>query len=195
MISALVMAAGASLRLGRPKQLLPWGAGTLLSASTSAFLEAGLDAVVVVLGHEAARIAREAGLPQDERLRCVVNDRWAEGMAGSLRCGLDAAVGADAVLVGLADQPELPVSLIRAVCAAWSPGVPLVVPVHPHGTGHPVLFARSLFAELRALCGDVGGREIVLRHRALAATVAANPVPDIDTEDDYRAALARHLAR
>jgi molybdenum cofactor cytidylyltransferase len=73
--------------------------------------------------------------------------------------------------------------------------VPLVVPVHAGGTGHPVLFDRCLFDELRVLRGDVGARAVVRRHWAEAVQVVAEPVLDIDTEAAYVAALARRFGR
>jgi CTP:molybdopterin cytidylyltransferase MocA len=189
MIAAVVLAAGASTRMGRPKLILPLGSGTVLSAAVAPLLEAGLERVVVVLGDRAVEVERGAGLPEDPRLRVVVNASWPEGMASSLRRGLDECKDAEAVLVALGDQPGVPAVRLRRMLDAWSPGTPLVVPVHDGRAGHPVLFARELFGELRALAGDVGARDVVRRHWARAALVAAEPTRDIDTEEDYRALL------
>ena len=189
-VAGIVLAAGASSRMGRPKMLLPLGGGTLLSAVARALLDGGLARVVVVLGPEAHVIRREAGLPEDERLEVVVNDDWASGMASSLRRGLEACAGAEAALVALGDQPGITAERVSRILAAWRPGGTLVLPVHGGRAGHPVLFGRRLWAELEALEGDVGGREVVRRHLAEAVRVEAEPLADLDTEEDLR----RHLA-
>jgi nicotine blue oxidoreductase len=176
--------------MGRPKMLLPLGGGTLLSAVATALLDAGLERVVVVLGCDAETVRAAAGLPDDPRLRVVVNDDWRSGMASSLRRGLEECGGAGAALVVLGDQVGLDPERVDRIVAAWRPGVPLVVPVHGGRAGHPVLFARELWGELRALSGDVGGRDVVKRHLERAVLLPAEPLADLDTEEDLR----RHLA-
>jgi molybdenum cofactor cytidylyltransferase len=185
-VAGIVLAAGASTRMGRPKMLLPIEGGTLLSTVTRALLDGGLSRVVVVLGHEADRIRRDAGLPEDERLEVVVNDAWPSGMASSLRRGLDACREAEAALVALGDQPGMTADRVRRIASAWRPGAPLVLPVHEGRAGHPVLFGRRLFSELRALEGDVGGRDVVKRHVSNAIQVPVPPLPDLDTDEDLR---------
>jgi CTP:molybdopterin cytidylyltransferase MocA len=189
-VAGIVLAAGASSRMGRPKMLLPMDGGTLLSLVSRALLDGGLATVVVVLGHDAERVRRESGLREDGRLRVVVNEDWASGMASSLRAGLDACAEAEAALVALGDQPGITADRVQRIVSAWHPGGSLVLPVHEGRAGHPVLFGRRLFGELRALQGDVGGREVVLRHLAEAALVEAEPLPDLDTAEDLR----RHRA-
>jgi len=189
-VAAIVLAAGASSRMGQPKMLLPIGGGTLLGAVAGALLDAGLGRVVVVLGCDAERVRAAAGLRDDPRLRLVVNDEWKSGMASSLRRGLEECGEAGAALVTLGDQAGLTVERVRRIVSAWRPGVPLVVPVHDGRAGHPVLFDRSLWDELRALSGDVGGRDVVRRHLDEAVRVPAEPLADLDTQEDLR----RHLA-
>ena len=190
-LATIVLAAGASSRMGRPKMLLPVGERTMLAAAVAPHLEAGIGRVVVVLGCEAAAVARGAALAEHPRLEIVVNRRWREGMASSLRRGLDRCADADAVLVALGDQPGVTADRVALIAAAWGPGVPLVVPRTARSrAGHPVLFARSLWPELRALRGDVGAREVVLRHLGRALRVDLPPLPDLDDDADYR----RHLA-
>jgi CTP:molybdopterin cytidylyltransferase MocA len=189
-LASIVLAAGASSRMGRPKMLLPVGGQTLLAAAVAPHLEAGIGKVVVVLGAGAARIAREAGLPGDPRLEVVVNRRWRDGMSSSLRRGLGRCAGAEAVLIALGDQPGVTADRVARIAAAWAPDVPLVVPrTSPSRAGHPVLFARCLWEDLRSLTGDVGAREVVRRHRARAIRVDVPPLADLDDEADYR----RHL--
>jgi molybdenum cofactor cytidylyltransferase len=190
-VAGIVLAAGASRRLGRPKPLLVLAGQTLLARAVAAQLEAGLDPVVVVLGHAADEVRASAGLPADARLRIVVNPDWGEGMASSLLSGLEACDDADAVVLALADQPDTDAARVRAVVEAWDGEAPLVVPEADGRPSHPVLFAKAVYGELRALRGDVGGRAVVERHRASAIRVPLPALRDVDTEDDYRAAVDR----
>lgn len=185
-VAGIVLAAGASSRMGRPKMLLPMGGVTLLGTVAAALLDADLPRVVVVLGCEADRIRAAAGLPDEARLRVAVNDDWRSGMASSLRRGLEECGEAAAALVALGDQAGITAERVKRIVSAWRPGAPLVVPVHNRRAGHPVLFARALWDELRALSGDVGGRDVVKRHLDRAVLVAAEPLADLDTEEDLR---------
>ncbi len=193
MIAGIVLAAGGSTRMGRLKMLLRAGAGTLLRATVEPLLSSALDRVVVVLGDRAKEIRDRAGLPQTARLSIVVNEAWREGMASSLKRGLEECAEADAVLIALGDQPGVTKERLRKILGAFHPGVPLVVPVHASRASHPVLFARSLFPELRELSGDVGARDVLRRHWAEAALVDAEPLRDLDTEEDYRRFLESDL--
>ena len=188
-ITSIILAAGASKRMGRPKMLLPYRSGTVLSSAVAPHLEAGVGRVIVVLGHRADEVRSAAGLPADPRLTLVVNVDWAEGMASSIRRGLDECGDAKAVLLALGDQPGVDADRVKALLSAWTPDVRLVVPVHGDRGSHPVLFARSLFPELRDLRGDVGAREVVRRHWAEAVRVPAPALADVDTEEDYRTLL------
>ena len=189
-IASIVLAAGASSRMGRPKMLLPIGDRTMLAAAVAPHLEAVNGRVVVVLGKDSRRIRAEAGLPRDPRLHVVVNRGWREGMSSSLRRGLEVCAGADAVLIALGDQPGVTAERIARVVAAWHPEIPLVVPVvSASRTGHPVLFGQCLWEDLRRLRGDVGAREVVARHWYRAARVQVEPLADVDAEDDYRGYL------
>jgi molybdenum cofactor cytidylyltransferase len=194
-IAGILLAAGASLRMGRPKLALPVGSGTLLGAACAPFLASSLERVVVVLGKDAEEIALRAALPPDPRLGLVVNEAWADGMASSLRRGVGACGDCEAVLLMPADLLGASVDLVDSVAAAARSGAPLVVPVHDGRTGHPVAFGRALFGELAALRGDVGAREVVRRHFARVARVAGERLHDIDSEADYQRFLAGAPAR
>jgi molybdenum cofactor cytidylyltransferase len=191
-VAGVVLAAGASSRMGRQKLLLPLAGGEPLVRRTVARVAAaGLDDVVVVLGSDAEAVgAALAGLG----VRTVVNPRHAEGQSTSLRAGLAAlAPGTAAAVVALGDQPSPDPAVIRRLVEAWErTGRPVVVPRYRDGRGHPVLFAAALFSELRAVAGDVGGREVVARDPARVAEVPVDaPAPrDVDTPDDYGALLA-----
>ena len=184
-IASVILAAGASTRMGRPKMLLPVAGSTLLASAVTPHLAAGIGRVVVVLGPEAEAVRQGVGLPDDPRLRVVVNGDWREGMASSLKRGLRECGPAQAVLVALGDQPGVTAERVGRIVDAWRPGVPLVVPVHDGRAGHPVLFARSLWSELEALSGDVGARDVVRRHAAEAVRVEWEPLADLDTPADY----------
>ncbi len=194
MIAGIVLAAGASRRLGRNKLLLPFRGSTVLAVSVSRLLESPVGRVVLVLGYEAEEVQRRAGLPKGPRVATVENPDWASGMATSLRTGLRACAEAEAVIVALGDQPGIDPAVIARLIAAFRAGAPLAVPVHPdpeapggERASHPVLFGKALFGELIALEGDTGAREIVKRHWAAAARIEGAPVRDVDTEADYAA--------
>ena len=191
MIAVIVLAAGASTRMGRQKLTLPLADGRpLVRAAVEQVLAADLDDVVVVLGREAEAVASALrGLP----IRMVVNSRYAEGQSTSLRAGLDAlAQGTEAAVVALGDQPLPDPRLLRQLVEAFrTSGLPIVAPLYRDGRGNPVLFASSVFDELRRVEGDRGGRPAIARDPARVAEVPVDaPMPaDIDTPDDYEAAL------
>ncbi len=193
MIAAIVLAAGASTRMRRQKLLLPMGDGRpLVRLAVEQVLAAGVDDAVVVLGREAEAVALAlAGLP----VRTVVNPRFAEGQATSLRAGLDALrPGTEGAVIALGDQPLPDPTIIRRLVATFrASGRPVVVPVYRDGRGNPVLFAVALFDELRAVTGDRGGRGVIARDPTRVAEVPVDaPMPaDIDTPEDYEAARRR----
>jgi molybdenum cofactor cytidylyltransferase len=188
-IAALVLAAGASTRMGRQKLLLPVAGGRpLVRLSVERVLAGGLDEVVVVLGADAAAVETAlAGLP----VRTVVNPRYAEGQSTSLRAGLAALSAAvEAVVVALGDQPLPDPGLLGRLTArfreSWQP---IVVPRYRDGRGNPVLFASAVFPELAAVTGDQGGRGVITRDSRRVAEVPVDaPMPaDLDTWSDYQA--------
>jgi molybdenum cofactor cytidylyltransferase len=189
-IAGILLAAGPASRMGRQKLALPVGSGTLLGAACAPFLASSLPRIVVVLGSDAAEVARCARLPADPRLRLIENAAWEEGMASSLRRGVEECRDCAAVLLAPADLVGMSPALVERVVAAARAGASLVLPVREGRTGHPVAFGRGLFDELLALRGDVGAREVVRRHFARAVRVAGERLSDIDNEGDYQALLA-----
>ncbi len=187
MIAAIVLAAGTSSRMGRQKLLLPvTGGRPLVRLSVERVLAAALDHVVVVVGREAEAVrAALAGLP----VRVVPNPRYAEGQSTSLRAGLEALPpGTEAAVLALGDQPLPDPALIRRLVARFRQGdAAVVVPRYQDGRGNPVLFAAAVFAELRELTGDQGGRGVVARDpgRVVEVVVDARMPPDVDTWADY----------
>jgi molybdenum cofactor cytidylyltransferase len=190
-IAAVILAAGGSTRMGQPKLLLPFGGQPLVRRAVEAACAAGLAQTIVVLGaHAPAVQAALAGLP----VEVVVNEAWQEGLSTSLRAGL-AALRPEiaAALLILADQPALSAALIGSLLSCYRAGrAPLVAPFYRGKRGNPVLFDRALFAELAAVQGDQGGREVVARHAAQIARVEVEDpalLADVDTWADYRRAL------
>jgi molybdenum cofactor cytidylyltransferase len=187
-VAAVVLAAGESRRFGVPKQLLPWGATTLLGHVLDVVLAAGLDPVVVVVGCEAERVsAAVEGRP----VRVVVNARWAEGLSASVRAGFDAIdPQCGAALFVLADQPGITREVIAALVQRHRQTLaPIVVPTCRGQRGTPVLFDRAMFGELVALEGDQGGRVLIERHsRKVESVEVADDglFIDIDTPEDYQ---------
>jgi molybdenum cofactor cytidylyltransferase len=192
----LVLAAGLSRRMGRAKLLLPLRGRPVVRWSVQAMVEAGLSRVVVVVGHERPAIEQAlAGLPVD----VVVNPDPEAGQGCSIAVGVAALpVDAEAVLIGLGDQPWVPREVVAGLRAAleW-PGALVAAPVYREGRGNPVAFRRALFAELLALTGDRGARAVVERDPSRLALVSFDrPMPaDVDTREDYEAMAADERAR
>ncbi|MBX6378374.1 MAG: nucleotidyltransferase family protein [Clostridia bacterium] len=182
--AALLLAAGASRRMGWPKLLASVGGMSLLRRTAAAACASAASPVLVVLPAGApwlADLRRElAGLPVEE----VLNDRAAEGLSTSLRAGLAAVPPAcEAVCVLLADQPLVTATAVDRLAAALAASAaPLAVPVYGDRWGNPVLFRRRLFPELARLEGDGGGRPVVLRHLAEAVRVPFAVPLDLDVD-------------
>jgi molybdenum cofactor cytidylyltransferase len=192
MISGVVLAAGRSSRLGRPKQLLDLGGQPLLSRILQNAIASDLDEVVLVLGHEAARIANDVG---EWGHRVVINPDYADGQSTSVLRGLASVDPAtEAIIFLLGDQPQVSPEVIDTLIRRFrESGSRIVQPAYGGKRGNPVLIARELFPELAEIRGDKGARDLLAAHRAEIITVpiSAGPPPrDIDTEEDYRSLLA-----
>lgn len=186
-IAALILAAGASTRMGWNKVLAEIDGESLLRRAARRALAAGLDPVLVVLGHEAGRVRREL---QGLACRAVQNPEHARGMNTSLSAGVGALPPeASAAVVLLADMPLVDEAAIRAVVERHAvTGAPLVSARYGEVAAPPTLYARSLFPELTGGAGEGRGREVVRRHRAEAAWVDFAPalLADVDVPDDLR---------
>jgi len=197
-VSGVILAAGSSVRMGRPKQLLRLGDRPLLQHAVEAAMASCLDEVVLVLGHRAGEIEAALALPAAGDLRVVVNPDPARGQSSSLRTGLHAVSPrslAAAILLG--DQPGVGAGVIDRVVAAFRQGDALAARpeyraaggrAHP---GHPVLLARALWPELEKLRGDEGARTLLASRPdwLLSVALPGEPPADIDTPDDYQRAL------
>jgi molybdenum cofactor cytidylyltransferase len=194
MISGVILAAGSSSRLGRPKQLLDLGGVPLLTHVLRNAAASSLDQVVLVLGYEATAIANAVG---EWGQRIVINPDFAAGQSTSLRLGLTSIDPAsDAVMFLLGDQPQVGPEIIDAIIAAFrASGAAIVAPTYGGRRGNPVLFAQELFPKLATVEGDRGARGLLLELHDQVDTIAvsAGPPPrDIDTEEDYAALLAAY---
>ena len=192
MIAGVVLAAGLSRRMGRPKLLLPLDGRPLLRRTVEALAAAGLADLIVVVPPEsdAIRAALE-GLP----VRFAVNPAPEAGQAGSVVAGVAALTpGTSAALIALGDQPDLPPVVLAGLLERHrAGGAAIVAPRYREGRGNPVLFTAAVFPELLRLTGDQGARAIVEADAARVALVPFDlPMPrDVDTPEDYES-LRRH---
>ena len=183
--------------MGRPKATLPLGDGdTFLTRIVRTFLDAGVDDVVVVVGHDAEEVVRSFAA-SDLPARFVVNPQYDRGQLSSLVVGLGVVdrPGIAATLVTLVDVPLVSVATVRAVIECYRrTGAPVVRPTSSSRHGHPLLIDRTLFSELRAADPIAGAKPIVRAHASAAGDLPIDDegaFTDIDTEEDYARFVAR----
>lgn len=193
MIGALVLAGGASSRMGRPKAALPLGRSghTVLSMGVGALLAAGVPRVVVVAGAHPDAVRGAIGA-RDRRVSVIDHPGWRDGQLSTLLCGLDALDGQgglEAVLVTLVDVPLVSPGTVRALMREWrATGAPIVRPAHGDRHGHPVLFDRRLFGELRAADPRTGAKPVVHAHVHELVNLPVTDegaFVDLDVPEDY----------
>lgn len=195
-VAAIVLAAGASRRMGRPKPLLPWGGVTLLAWELEVLQQSCVDRVVVVTGRAAGEVRRSLG---EGARRCVFNPRWALGRAGSLAAGARALLrsgdGApEAVLVQNVDQPTRAEIIDRLVRALLDGGHEAVQPSFGGKTGHPVAVAGALLPALaEAREETLGLRGVLAEHPPFALAMDEDAVVRIDLDTPGDLAEARRL--
>jgi molybdenum cofactor cytidylyltransferase len=188
MIPAIVLAAGASTRMGTPKALLPAGDRTFIRRILETLRDAGVaDTVVVVRPGDTAIEAEIAAAGYG---RAVVNHRPELGQLSSLIAGLDAVdrAGVDAMLLTLVDVPLIDPGTVRVLCerAARSPA-PIVRAVHRGRHGHPVIFKREVFDPVRRADPALGAKAVVRAFPVEDVDVEDPGIAeDVDTPDDYR---------
>jgi molybdenum cofactor cytidylyltransferase len=177
--------------MGRPKATLPLGnSDTFLTRIVRTFLDAGVDDVLVVVGHDAEGIVTSFAA-SDLPARFVVNPQYDRGQLSSLVVGLGVVdrPGIAATLVTLVDVPLVSVATVRAVIECYRrTGAPVVRPTSGSRHGHPLLIDRKLFSELRAADANAGAKPIVRAHASVAGDLPIDDegaFTDIDTEDDY----------
>jgi molybdenum cofactor cytidylyltransferase len=185
-LHVLVLAAGASRRLGQPKQLVKLGEHTALQRVVANAIAAVGPQVSVVLGAHAAAITRALA---HSPATVLINRQWEEGIASSIRCGIRALPGScEAVLLLLGDQVAITKSDLARLCSAQSHGDQIVACRHGEHLGVPAIFPRWCFTELLELRGDVGARQILRRHVERVTSLAMpNAAVDLDTPADLEA--------
>jgi molybdenum cofactor cytidylyltransferase len=200
MIGAIVLAAGASSRMGTPKAALPLGrhGGTVLSHGVASLLAAGVPQVVVVAGAHVEAVRRSLGVSPDP-VRIVEHPGWQEGQLSSLVCGLGALDQPllEAVLVTLVDVPLVSPDTTRRLIRAWRErGAAILRPARGDQHGHPVLFDRRVFAALRSADPSRGAKPVVHAHAHDLVNVPVDDdgaFLDLDTPEDYQRILGRSL--
>lgn len=192
MIAAVILAAGESKRMGRPKMLLPWGATTVLGQVLSTYQAAGIDEILVVTGGAHEKVT---AVVKPFRVRTVFNTDFSSGeMLSSLQCGLRALqAGEDeveAALVGLGDQPQVQAGTVRSICETFrDEGSKLIVPSFQRRRGHPWLVKRSLWDRLLDMDPSETPRDFLNRYadRIRYLEVSTPSIlADLDTPEDYR---------
>lgn len=189
MISAIIVAAGESKRMGRPKMLLPWGEITVIQQVMLTFRNAGVQDILVVTGgarQEVEKLVEESGS------RGVFNPEYANGeMLSSIQCGLmNLWPQTQAALIGLGDQPQVQERNVRLICEAFEKQKSrLVVPSYQMRRGHPWLLERSLWNEMLQMKRSRSPREFLHQHADEIQYVNvddASILVDLDTPEDYQ---------
>jgi molybdenum cofactor cytidylyltransferase len=183
-VAGVVLAAGGSNRLGKPKQLIEWRGEALVWHSVQAALEAGLSTVAVVVGGEEQAVRDSlAGLP----VILVRNPAWRGGQSTSVRAGLEAVqADVEGVVFLLADMPFVTQDLIRTLVLKHRETLSSVAPVVEGRRGNPVLFDRRTFGALSEIEGDRGGRQILGRFSLEEIPWDPDSQFDLDTDEDLR---------
>ena len=184
-VTGLVLGAGGSKRLGRPKQLLPYGGGTLLGHVVGVAGDCGFDQTVVAIGGAADEV--RAGVDLDGT-DVVVNDDYGEGCSSSIAAAIRGAVDprCDVLVLMLGDQPGVTTGTVSALLAGRG-DAPLALCAYDDGPGHPIAFGHSTFGALTALHGDKGVWRLLDERDADVVRVPVDgPIPpDVDTQEDY----------
>ena len=188
-ISALILAAGESKRMGeKHKLLLPFAGKTIVECTVDAILQANVEEVIVVLGHEAEAVRQVLG---NRAINVVYNADYRSGMASSIHAGLAAvSPSAAAVMIALADQPLIQPAELNLLIGAFSQAEnkTIAMPAFNGQRGNPVIFDWRYRDEMLKLKGDVGGKSILARHPDAVLEVempARNILEDVDTAEGY----------
>lgn len=192
-IAGLILAAGASTRMGKPKQLLPLKETTLLQHICTEAANSQLDRVFLILGCHAEEIKRALHpILSHKKLKIINNKDYAQGISASIVAGVSEVADVyDHVMILLADMPHIDATLINLLLQRYlNSHLPLAAIRFKSKRSHPVAFSRSLYPELLKLQGDVGARSLFRKYRDQTCLVepdASYDDCDIDTLEDYAA--------
>ena len=197
-VGVIILAAGASTRMGSPKQLLPYKGRPLIRHAVEQALASNAEQVFVVLGANAAVVGQCAldscakVVSPASFLTLVENPNWQEGMGTSIRAGLEAAANFDAVIIALADQPLVGPQILNTLIATHQQTrKPIVAASYSGIAGVPALFTRELFPQLLQLPPAAGCKGLIESHAAESVLIdCPEGALDIDTPDDYAKANA-----
>ena len=188
-VTGLVLGAGGSSRLGRPKQLLPYRGGTLLGHVVGTARACGFDQTVVTIGGSADEVRASVDLAATD---VVVNEGYGEGCSSSIAAALGVVdPRCELLVLMLGDQPGVTAGTVATLLGGRG-DAPLALCAYDDGPGHPIAFDRSAFGELSSLHGDKGvWRLLDQRSEDVERVPVAGPIPlDVDTPEDYEAVLA-----
>ena len=189
-VAGLVLAAGGSRRLGEPKQLLPFGSGTLLGHTVATARECDFNQLIVAIGGSSEQVRSAVDLSGTE---VVENPGFGEGCSSSIAAALGALdPSADVLVLMLGDQPGVSSETVRALLDGRGEDTAFAVCRYEDGRGHPLAFGKQLFGELGDLQGDKAVWRLMDRYeRELVAVAIPGTIPpDVDTREDYEAVLA-----
>ena len=197
-IPFLLLAAGASSRMGQAKQLLPWGKGTLIEHQVQTLLKTS-NPVLVMLGHQADQIRP---VLNKYPVKICINKLWKNGIGSSISQGIKSLEkvfpNAAGVLISQVDQAMITSSHFEKMIKAFKPeSQQIIVSSSPSGwQGVPVLFDRRYFAELQRLSGDEGARKVFRSHEgAVQILEAPDILEDMDTPEAYQLQLDRYMRK
>lgn len=187
MISAILLAAGESKRMGQLKQIMPFGQSTIVEQAIDNLLNSAVNESIVVLGHRAEEVMKTIAA---KPVKIAMNPNYQQGMSTSIIAGLSLIDSrAQAVMLALGDQPFVDSQTINSLMEAFGAhNKGIAIPVYQGRRGHPVIFAIRYKGELLRLKGDIGGREIIDRHPDDVLEVAVDCEGiciDIDTMGNY----------
>jgi molybdenum cofactor cytidylyltransferase len=187
-IGLILLAAGASRRLGKPKQSLQFEGETLLRRAVKTALASDCQSVIVVLGANAEKLELEI---EEFDAHIIKNPDWERGMGTSIQIGLEELLKRQpkisGVILAVCDQPFVSVGLLKQLTENFRlTNAPIIACAYGETLGVPTLFSRNLFSELLTLKADNGAKKIIYKHREKVIKIPFEAgALDIDTEQDY----------
>lgn len=193
MVSAILLGAGQSKRMGMNKLLLPWGKKTVFEHCLGALLRSKIKELIVVLNNQSEAMRRQlekSSILESRKVKVKINPHYKRGMSTSIRKGIRGMdPGSDGILIALGDQPFLSTKTVNALIRAFDEGKgEIIVPSYRGKRGHPVIFHRRFEDELLKLKGDMGGKSILGKYPTSVKAVQVRSegvIKDIDTWQDY----------